>query len=425
VSEVVVPRQELVIDFDPSWTRLDRPRKALRRPRPVGRERWRRQRTSCALMRVISFLAAAAIALAILQGHTSAKSYGNETDQSISAPARPPRQASRSGGGAQRQQRLHADASAELLAVAFSATPLWNDPRLTDASRVVPGGAADNGAVANSSPLRGFSPTLSRDDGRHISVGAQNNGLATAALTPSRDMHMALPKDNEQLNGDNPLVNMTLRYLLGASSPGRGDEGVATVVAYDVERPVKHGVSIAYCNLFDETNSGDYGPYLNSSATAEKYNEGQIDPNGPGWEKNLREQFERRRRQGFEYVELDNPDAYAIEDVIGAIELARSYGLKVIAKNPGLMERGALAYVSHPNVYGMIVEQDAGSPSAMDALRRKAGKPNIPVWFVAFGSGRKWAEGVATTAKKFPGMGVTYSSAGEYGNAIASLDVED
>lgn len=215
-----------------------------------------------------------------------------------------------------------------------------------------------------------------------------------------------------------PLSGLRLRYLIGTSSPGRGEIGTVTEVAYDVDRPVELGMSIAYCNLFDETNSGRYGPYLNLSATAAKYNEGQIDPNGPGWEKNLREQFERRRKQGFEYVELDNPDAYAIWSVIGAIELAASYGLKVIAKNPLLLNMAAVAYVRHPNIYGAIVEYDAGHPDSMDALRRKAGKPNMPVWFVAFGSGCAWAKCVAAMIPEKLHMSVTYSSDGEYGNAI-------
>jgi len=223
-----------------------------------------------------------------------------------------------------------------------------------------------------------------------------------------------------------------LRYLIGteASGPGRDDEVIE--VSYDTAEPVRHGVSIAYCNLFDEHNTGRYGPYLHSSDTAAEYNEGQIDPRGPGWEKNLREQFERRRNQGFEYVELDNPDAYSIKDVIGAIDLAASYGLKVIAKNPGLMQGtagedghqrpdAATSYVAHPNVYGIVVERGAGSPGDMDALRREAGKPTLPVWFVAFGSGRAWAGGVANAAKHYRNMGVTYSSAGEYGNAIDIL----
>ena len=167
------------------------------------------------------------------------------------------------------------------------------------------------------------------------------------------------------------------------TEPTEVDE--VTEVAYSAA-PVKRGISIAYCNLFDEHNTRRYGPYLRTSDTAAQYNEGQIDPRGPGWEKNLREQFDRRKKQGFEYIELDNPDAYSIKDVIGA-----------------------------------IVEKGAGGAGDMDALRRKAGKPELPVWFVAFGSGRAWAGNVASAAKQYRNMGVTYSSAGEYGNAIDVL----
>ena len=219
----------------------------------------------------------------------------------------------------------------------------------------------------------------------------------------------------------NALTGRPLRYLIGASTSGPGHDDDVTVVSYSATEPVRRGISIAYCNLFDEKNTGKYGPYLKTSDTAAQYNEGQIDPRGPGWEKNLREQFERRKRQGFEYIELDNPDAYSLQDVIGAIELAGTYGLKVIAKNPKLMERGAVSYVAHPNVYGIIVERGAGNPDDMDALRRKAEKPDLPVWFVAFGAGRAWAGSVANAAKHYRGMGVTYSSAGEYGNAIDIL----
>ena len=214
----------------------------------------------------------------------------------------------------------------------------------------------------------------------------------------------------------NPLVGKALRYLIGADSGGEGHPDEVTEVAYGA-KPAKRGISIAYCNLFDEHNTGRYGPYLQTSDTARQYNEGQIDPRGPGWIKNLTEQFEQRRRQGFEYIELDNPDAYSIEDVIGAIELAAGHGLKVIAKNPGIMGSGAKKYVAHPNVYGIIVEKGAGNAAEMDELRRKAGKPELPVWFVAFGSGRSWANNVAKAAGSFRNMGVTYSSAGEYRNA--------
>ena len=228
---------------------------------------------------------------------------------------------------------------------------------------------------------------------------------------------------SSRANAVDALAGKPLRYLIGTDASGPGNEDVVTEVSYDTAEPARHGISIAYCNLFDEHNTGHYGPYLHSSDTAAEYNEGQIDPRGPGWEKNLREQFERRRSHGFEYVELDNPDAYSIKDVIGAIDLAASYGLKVIAKNPGLMEGAdaARAYVAHPNVYGIIVERDAGGAGDMEALRRKAGKPALPVWFVAFGSGRAWATDIANAAKHHRNMGVTYSSAGEYGNVIDIL----
>jgi hypothetical protein len=254
-------------------------------------------------------------------------------------------------------------------------------------------------------------------EGSELDRGVPSNyprRVKTLKFTPPAHL-AASPRDGNLLTG------RALRYLIGASTPGSGRDDEVTVVSYSATEPVKRGTSIAYCNLFDERNSGRFGPYLHTSDTASQYHEGQIDPRGPGWEKNLREQFERRKKQGFEYIELDNPDAYSIKDVIGAIELAATYGLKVIAKNPKLVEGGAASYVGHPNVYGIIVERGAGNPDDMDALRRKAGKPTLPVWFVAFGSGRAWASSVANTAKRYRGMGVTYSSAGEYGNAIDIL----
>ena len=45
----------------------------------------------------------------------------------------------------------------------------------------------------------------------------------------------------------------------------------------------------------------------------------------------LSSKFTRAKWQGFLYIELDNPDSYSIEPVLGAIDLAQTYGLKVIA----------------------------------------------------------------------------------------------
>lgn len=194
---------------------------------------------------------------------------------------------------------------------------------------------------------------------------------------------------------------------------------VVTVVPYGEPRPAGGGIYVGYCNLFDELNTGNYGPYLKTSDTAKQYREGQIDPRGAGWTKNLTEQFELRKRQGFEYIELDNPDAYSIEDVIGAIDLAATYGLKVIAKNPMLFESESArrAFVRHHNIHGAIVERDCGDPAGMAKLRTDAGKPDLPVWFVAFGAGLSWANEMARAAKSYRDMRVTYSDRGEYGTS--------
>jgi hypothetical protein len=70
-------------------------------------------------------------------------------------------------------------------------------------------------------------------------------------------------------------------------------------------------------NLFDEKNSGRYGPYLEPSDTAMQYSEGQIDPRGDGWRRNVTEQLVRAKAQGFAYIGWDNADAYTSDDLLG------------------------------------------------------------------------------------------------------------
>jgi hypothetical protein len=232
-------------------------------------------------------------------------------------------------------------------------------------------------------------------------------------------------------NSSNPLAGKKLRYKIGADNPGKGNADEIVEVGYDWEKPLPLGISIAYCNLFNEKYSeqskkerAEYAPYLKTSDTAEEYGEGQIDPRGPGWRRNLTEQLERRRNHGFEYIELDNPDAYAVADVVGAVALAESHGLKVIAKNPELMSGDPLPYVAHRNVYAIIVEKGAGDAHKMDALRRRAGKPDMPVWFVFFDArkgrdtGKQAAKQMAPLAQRYRGMSVTYSPGGEYTSSI-------
>lgn len=211
----------------------------------------------------------------------------------------------------------------------------------------------------------------------------------------------------------NPLEGKALRYMIGAEIPKIYRDGIIEV-GYDINYKINDN-DIAYCNLFDEENSGKYGPYLRDSDTAKEYDEGQIDPNGAGWEQNLRDQFTRRKDSGFHFIELDNPDAYDTSSVLRAVDRAGKYGLKVIAKNPGICA-DPIEYIRHPNVYGIIVEDGCGIPQQMADLRKKAGKPTLPVWFVFFGSRINNAEAAAHDIREygFKGMGVTYSPVGEY-----------
>src|SRR5262245_9433963 len=220
----------------------------------------------------------------------------------------------------------------------------------------------------------------------------------------------------------NPLSGKRLRYLIGANHPGDGKDNEITEPMYGLPK-VARGVSIAYGNLFHELYSEQgpiYAPYLDDTDTSAEYGEGVIDPNGGGWERNLRDQFQRMQRDGFTVCELDNTDAYDCSGVLGEVELAQSYGLGSVAKNPLITEEPN-RYVAHPSIVGAIVEKGAGTPAEMESLRHTAGKPDLPVWFVFFGKNEDLAERTADQAAQFPNMFVTISTVGEYRNSVDVL----
>lgn len=214
----------------------------------------------------------------------------------------------------------------------------------------------------------------------------------------------------------NPLFGKSLAYLIGADDPGQGFEGALTEVPFDWDTPMAKGTSVAYCNLLAEKKLATYGPYLKPSDTARQYKEGMIDPRGIGWNYNLNDQFDRRRNAGFHYIELDNATDYDIADVLRAIETARNFGFEVLAKNPGNMNHDdATAYLKHPSVCGIIVEEGAGGPGVMERLRILAQRSDLPVWFVFYqrpNLARSTGNIIASAG--FRGMGVTNSVNGEY-----------
>jgi hypothetical protein len=220
---------------------------------------------------------------------------------------------------------------------------------------------------------------------------------------------------------NNPIAGLSLAYFIGRNEPGPGTDGVLTVAGYDATAPCENGMSAGYCNLFNEkydeqsdAERAKYAPYLHTSDVADEYNEGQIDPEGQGWNRNLDEQFARRRAQGFRIIELDNPDAYVTDDVIAALDRMFASGIRMtLAKNAALCSEPA-TYLRHPTVCGVIVERNCGTPDLMDRIRIEAGKPDLPVWFVAFGSGWEWAHRMAEEAAGYIEMSVTYYGLGEY-----------
>lgn len=216
-----------------------------------------------------------------------------------------------------------------------------------------------------------------------------------------------------------------LRYKINGAGDDPGKAGEITEGGFG-EQPRRFGTSIAYGNLLCQHSGESCGPYLTATGTAKQYKERVPDPAGPGFEKNIRLQCKLSQSQGHRYIELDNPDDehFSIDDVLLGLDLAAQYDLGSVAKNPWLLdEPHQLAYVRHPNVFGVIVEADCGTPEEMNSLRKAAGKPDLWVWFV-FHSRDSYDEArrIAERAKKFKNMHVTYDKAKkEYGGDIEDL----
>ena len=219
-----------------------------------------------------------------------------------------------------------------------------------------------------------------------------------------------------------------LRYRIGTDA-GPGKDGEVTEGGFG-DPPCRHGTAIAYGNLLDQRDERVCGPYLKARGTAAQYREGVPDPRGPGFDQNVRMQCELASRQEHLYIELDNPDDghFCIQDVLRATDIAAAHQLKLIAKNPLLLELNAMEYLAHGNVFGAIVENGAGDPMKMDGLRKFVSKPLLPVWFVFFGGSeaRHAAQRAANIIRdnKRLNMGVTYDRADdEYGGDIVDFMV--
>lgn len=217
----------------------------------------------------------------------------------------------------------------------------------------------------------------------------------------------------------NPLSGKRMRYLIGADAKTilrsfAYDQ--ITVLPYDWDGAYLPPTPVGYCNLYWQKGAPDCAPYLDDTDTSEEYGERVIDPYGSGFVKNLRWQFERWQKLGVRYVELDNPDGYDFDIVLNSIVLAERHGFGVIAKNPGLLKGHGAKYVAQ--CHGIISEKGAGSPAELDQIRRDAGFPDMPVWFVAYGVfGNQWVRQLYVLTTNFKNMGVTLSPDDEYTEA--------
>ena len=166
---------------------------------------------------------------------------------------------------------------------------------------------------------------------------------------------------------------------------------------------------------------GKYAPYLHTSDTAEQYSEGQIDPKGPGWEKNLREQFERRSVRGSTYIELDNPDAYAMEDVLGAIDLAPPTASRSSPRTRASWSGDKRRMSAIPMSLGSSWSAAPARPRKSTRFGARRASPSCRFGSSPSARAEAWAKSWRARRSTIAKHGRDVFEPGEYGNAIDIL----
>lgn len=213
------------------------------------------------------------------------------------------------------------------------------------------------------------------------------------------------------------MVIRSFRYkILNTEDPG--EDGVVTELGYGATEPPAKGRGVKYLNLRREKGAPECGPYLviENDDIEEEYGEPAPDPKYSGFWDNLRRQLAISGK--FKEFEPDNLDTFDASVALLVFNEVAQHG-GIWAKNVALVEGNKQALLEHPAVIGAIAERDKkNTPAFYHALRVAAGKPDLFVQFVAHGDGRNWAQQTAGAiqAAKYPNMGVSYSSQGEYGN---------
>jgi hypothetical protein len=215
-----------------------------------------------------------------------------------------------------------------------------------------------------------------------------------------------------------PFALLPLDYLIEVDD-APGTPGRVTEPGYGVER-APLAPWIMYGNLRDQEKRNEFAPYLGRGDVDDigrEYGERLPDPAGAGFWTLIDKQINRAMSLGARCIEWDNLDSHNVTIALRVFDRTATPRLGVAVKNPGLVDGDQAALIRHPAAQIVIVEEGAGTPAEMDALRRAAGKPDMPVRFVFYGDDRKAARQCAQQASAFSDMGVTFSPGDEYGHS--------
>lgn len=213
------------------------------------------------------------------------------------------------------------------------------------------------------------------------------------------------------------LAGQPLRYLIARDSDA-GVTGMVTVIGYGADSLPVGGAGYINCRV-ENGGRRDGILYIDPPDDIEReYGEPAIVFTTLSFWDNFDPQVAKWKRLGAPAVEIDNLDTYDVAAALKMFDQVAKASMGVLVKNAAIVDGDQKALLAHPAAAMVIVERDCGTAAAYEALRRAAGKPDMPIRFVAYGDGRQWAQQVAQQIKAagYADMAVTYSPDGEYGS---------
>lgn len=130
-----------------------------------------------------------------------------------------------------------------------------------------------------------------------------------------------------------------------------------------------------------------------------------LDPNA-----DIPDQLARVLADDFKFVELGMPGTMRLGEFMMLLTHIHGLGLGVIARN-AIHSPGPFQYLSHPNVFGCVVERGKGGPLDYDCVRRDARRDGLmPIWFVLDGAANADQYADEIRVHNLKGIGVSYAA---------------